>query len=138
MKIEGCSVWQLAREVLSKTEGLESYVPQRENALKDPILVKRKNLLHNTPKNSLQIDAAVFDWYNGWVEGKVLHPNFMSFMHQNYNGLALKSSIEFMLIINANPNEMQTIYTTIMRAIKDANKSPTIITFDLPLFIKTS
>ena len=41
-------------------------------------------------------------------------------------------------IINANPNDMQTVYTTIMRAIKGTYKSPAIITFDLPLFIKAS
>lgn len=60
----------------------------------------------------------------------------MSFMHKKYNGLKVKSSIEF--IINANPNDKQTIYTTIMRAIQETHKSPTIVAFDLPLFIKAS
>ena len=62
----------------------------------------------------------------------------MGFMHQKYNKLTVKFSIEFLCIINVNPNDMQTIYTTIIRAIKGTNKSPAIITFDLPLFIKAS
>ena len=62
----------------------------------------------------------------------------MGFMHQKYNGLAVKSSIEFLRIINANLNDMQTIYTTIMRAIKGTHESSAIVTFDLPLFIKAS
>ena len=62
----------------------------------------------------------------------------MRFMHQKYNGLAVKSSIEFLRIINANPSDMQTIYTTILRAITGTHESSAIVTFDLPLFIKAS
>ena len=53
----------------------------------------------------------------------------MGFMHQKYNGLTLKSSIDFLRIINGNPNDMQTIYTTTMRAIKGTHNPPAILTF---------
>ena len=125
-------------EVLSDMEGLQQYVPQRRNALLDTKLKKYEELMEEIPERSIAIDAAVHDWYNGWVEGRSMHPNFMGFMHQKYNGLTVKSSIEFLCIINANPNDMQTIYTTIMRAVQGTHKSPAIITFDLPLFIKAS
>lgn len=125
-------------EIMSNMEGLQNYVPQPTNALLETKLTKYEQLLKKVPERSIPIDVAVGDWYNGWVEGRSVHPNFMGFMHQKYNELTLKSSIEFLRIINANPNDMQTIYTTIMRAIKGTHESPAIITFDLPLFIKAS
>ena len=125
-------------ETLSNIEGLDHYVPQRTNALLGTKLIQYDELLHKVPESSIQIDLAVQDWYNGWIEGKTIHPNFMGFMHQKYNGLTVKSSIEFLRILNANPKDMQTIYTTIMRAIKGTREPPAIITFDLPLYIKAS
>ena len=125
-------------EILSDMEGLQHYVPQQTNALLDTKLIKYEELMRKVPERSISVDAAVQDWHNGWVEGRTIHPNFMGFMHQKYNGLTVKSSIEFLRIINANPNDMQTIYTTIIRAIQGTHKSPAIITFDLPLFIKAS
>ena len=38
----------------------------------------------------------------------------------------------------ARIKQYQTIYTTIIKAIKGTYQSPAIITFDLPLFIKAS
>ena len=128
----------MKNEILSNMEGLQHYVSQPTNALHETKLTKYEQLLQKVPKRSIPIEVAVGDWYNGWIEGRSVHPNFMGFMHQKYNGLTLKSSIEFLRIINANPNDMQTIYTTIMRAIKGTHVSPAIITFDLPLFIKAS
>ena len=125
-------------DTLSNMEGLQNYVPQRTNALLDTKLIKYEELQNKIPERSIHTDASVTDWYHGWVEGRTVHPNFLGFMHQKYNGLALKSSIEFLRIINANPNDMPTIYTTIIRGIKGTYKSPAIITFDLPLFIKAS
>jgi hypothetical protein len=125
-------------ETLSNMEGLQHYVSQPTNALLETKLMKYEQLLQKVPERSIPIDVAVGDWYNGWVEGRSAHSNFMGFMHQKYNRSTLKSSIEFLRIINANPNDMQTIYTTIMRAIKGTHESPAIITFDLPLFIKAS
>ena len=125
-------------EILSNMEGLQHYVSQPTNALLETKLTKYEQLLQKVPERSIPIEVAVGDWYNGWIEGRSVHPIFMGFMHQKYNGLTLKSSIEFLRIINANPNDMQTIYTTIMRAIKGTHESPAIITFDLPLFIKAS
>lgn len=126
------------KEVLSNMEGLQQYVRQRTNALLDIKLMKYEELVHKVPERSIPVEAAVQDWYNGWIEGKTLHPNFMGFMHQRYNGLTVKSSIAFLRIINGNPSDMQTIYTTIMRAIHGTSRSPAIITFDLPLYIKAS
>ena len=125
-------------EILSNMEGLQHYVSQPTNALLETKLTKYEQVLQKVPERSIAIEVAVGDWYNGWIEGRSVHPNFMGFMHQKYNGLTLKYSIEFLHIINANPNDKQTIYTTIMRAIKGTHESPTIITFDLPLFIKAS
>ena len=125
-------------EILSCMEGLQHYVSQPTNTLLETKLLKYEQLLQKVPEKSIPIDVAISGWYNGWVEERLLHPNFMGFMHQKYNGLTLKSSIEFLRIINGNPNDMQTIYTTIMRAIKGTRNPPAILTFDLPLFIKAS
>ena len=125
-------------EILSNMEGLQHYVSQPTNVLLETKLTKYEQLLQKGPEISIPIEVAVGNWYNGWIEGRSVHPNFMGFIHQKYNGLTLKSSIEVLRIINANPNDMQTINTTIMRAIKGTHESPAIITFDLPLFIKAS
>lgn len=83
-------------DTLSNMEGLQNYVPQQTNALLDTKLIKYEELQHKIPERSISTDASVLDWYNGWIEGRPVHPNFMGFMHQKYNGLALKSSIEFL------------------------------------------
>ena len=59
-------------------------------------LIKYEELQHNIPERSIPTDASVIDWYHGWVEGRTVHPNFMGFMHQRYNRLALQYSIEFL------------------------------------------
>ena len=139
MRTGRCSEKKIAKnDILSNMESLQHYVSQPTNALLETKLTKYEQLLQKVPERSIPIEVAVGDWYNGWIEGRSVHPNFMGFMHQKYNGLTPKSSIEFQRIINANPNDMQTIYTTIMRAIKGTHESPAIITFDLPLFIKAS
>lgn len=125
-------------EVLANMQGLEHYVPQQRNALLETKLIKYEDLICKVPDRSIPVETAVKEWHNGWIEGKTLHPNFMGFMHQKYNGLTVKSSIEFLRIVNANPNDMQTVYTTIIRAIRGTQRLPAIVTFDLPLFIKAS
>lgn len=125
-------------DVLSKMEDLQHYVSQPCNALLNTKLIKYDQLLQEVPQRSVSTEIAVQDWYKGWVEEKSSHPNFMGFMHQKHDGFAVKSSIEFLRIINGNPNDMPTIYSTIMRAIKGTHELPAIITFDLPLFVKAS
>ena len=79
--------------------------------------MKFDEFLNKTPNKSIPIDAAVRDWYTGWVERRTLHPKFIRFMNQPFNGLTIESSTESLCIINAYPNEMQTVHTTITRAI---------------------
>ena len=113
LKIEENRKLQLKKivksEILSCMEGLQHYVSQPTNTLLETKLLKYEQLLQKVPEKSIPIDVAISGWYNGWVEERLLHPNFMGFMHQKYNGLTLKSSIEFLRIINGNPNDMQTI-----------------------------
>ena len=67
-------------------------------------------ILQNVRQKSTPIDEEVTTWYNGWIEVRLFHRYFMKFMYHKYNGLALKYSIEFLYVINGNPNDMQTIY----------------------------
>ena len=122
--------------ILSNMEGCEQFVPAKKNALQNAALIPYAQLLNKIPVKSLPQNDTVHDWYKGWIEGRTLHPNLMGFMHRKFNGVSLKSSIQFPRIINANPNEMQTIYITLIRAIKGTHEVPAIVTFDLPLFIK--
>ena len=126
-------------EILSKMEGLEDYQKKKHNALLDVTFTSYKDLLQCVPEKAIHTEEAQIDWYNGWIGGRSLHPNFMGYMHQKFTGTALRSSIEFQRIINANPNDLQTIYTTLIRAIRcTPHGSTTIVTFDLPLAIKAS
>ena len=51
-------------------------------------------------------------------------------------GFLKKSFIEYLPVIDSNPDSYDTVYTTIVDCLKNSNSSPIIITFDLPLWIK--
>ena len=51
-------------------------------------------------------------------------------------GFLKKSFIEYLPVIDSNPDSYDTVYTTIVDCLKNSNSSPIIITFDLPLRIK--
>ena len=52
-------------------------------------------------------------------------------------GVSKKSFIEYLPVIDSNPDSYDTVYTvTLVDCLKNSNLSPIIITFDLPLWIK--
>ena len=62
------------KEILSNMEGQQHYVSQPTNALLETKLKEYEQLLQKIPERSIPIDVAVKDWYNGWVEGRSVHP----------------------------------------------------------------
>jgi hypothetical protein len=54
--------------------------------------------------------------------------------HKSIHGknTAVKSKIEKMPIIDADPNAYSTIYTTLLQCLKHADAKPIIVTFDSP------
>ena len=48
-----------------------------------------------------------------------------------------KSLIEFLPIIEGDPNDYSTIYTTLMECLR-RSQSPAVITFDLPIWLKAT
>ena len=64
-------------------EGLQHYVSQSTNALLETKLIKYEKLLQTVPERSIPIEVAVGDWYNGWIEGISVHPNFMGLCIRN-------------------------------------------------------
>lgn len=67
------------------------------------------------------------------VEAGETYTNWSGYMHLTHEGTTESSSIEFLPVINANPNDLSTVYISIMRAVDDGKK---VLTFDQPLWIK--
>ena len=63
--------------------GLQHYVSQPTNALLETKLIKYEKLLQTVPERSIPTEVAVGDWYNGWIEGISVHPNFMGLCIRN-------------------------------------------------------
>lgn len=81
-------------------------------------------------------------WCAGWSI-KNLNPTFE---HANWNGFmkslykpecSKKSLVKFLPIIEGDPNNFSTIYTTLMECLRSC-PSPAIITFDLPIWLKAT
>lgn len=95
--------------------------------------------LHQDPPALKSEDIA---WMAGWAI-KNYNPTFD---HPNWNGFMKsihqtecknKSLIEFLPIIEGDPNEYSTIYTTLMECIH-SGQSPAVITFDMPIWLKAT
>ena len=91
-----------------------------------------------TPANPHPLDAI---WTAGWIIKK----NNRLFPHANWNGWMKNvhkkeskkevSEIEYMPIIDGDPNDHSTIYTLLLKAL-EIDPHP-VVTFDLPLWLKS-
>ena len=81
-----------------------------------------------------------------WTLGWVFKNHNPAFEHSNWNGFmksiyephhTQKSLIEFLPIIEGDPNDYSTIYTTLIECLR-RSKSPAIVTFDLPIWMKAT
>jgi hypothetical protein len=115
-----------------------SFVPKSKAGLADIRLVPIADL-HQDPPASKSGDIA---WMAGWAiknyHATFAHPNWNSFMksiHQTES--KKKSPIEFLPIIEGDPNEYRTIYTTLMECLR-SRQSPAVITFDMPVWLKAT
>ena len=97
------------------------------------------DLIHNKEPSLLPGDIA---WAGGWILKNVStdfeHPNWNGFMKSIHkSNCETKSFIEFLPIINSDPNSYSTIYTALVNCLAD-EQTPIVITFDLPLWLKAT
>uniref|UniRef100_UPI00358FA915 uncharacterized protein n=1 Tax=Myxine glutinosa TaxID=7769 RepID=UPI00358FA915 len=78
-----------------------------------------------------------------WAAGWVIKANDPEFPHSNWNGWMKRihandakqsTQIEFLPVIEGDPNDLNTIFTTLKECIRRAGVA--IVTFDLPIWLK--
>ena len=81
-------------------------------------------------------------WAAGWIVKKC-NPNFS---HTNWNGWMKQihrleskeaSHIDYKPIIDCDPTDPSTIYTALMQCIHEEKPRIPVITFDLPIWMKS-
>lgn len=114
------------------------FLPKKKVGLADVKLIPIKDLQQEPPT----MKPGDIAWMAGWVI-KAYDPTFE---HANWNGFMKsihrpeckeKSLIDFLPIIEGDPNEYSTIYTTLMACLR-SSQSPAVITFDLPIWLKAT
>lgn len=78
-------------------------------------------------------------WFAGWLLKceSFHHSNWKGFMKGIHPvGTREKSLIQYLPIIDGDPNALSTIYTLMIQCIKSSVENCTIITFDFPIWIK--
>lgn len=117
---------------------IQSFVPNKKSGLADIRLIPIAEL-HQDPPALKSGDIA---WMAGWT---IQNCN-TTFEHHNWNGFMKlihqpgckeKSHIEFLPIIEGDPNDYSTIYTTLMECTL-SGQTPAVITFDMPIWIKAT
>ena len=81
-------------------------------------------------------------WLAGWIlkkkDGTFLHSNWNGWMKSIHNSVSKEiSHIEYQPIIDGNPNDYSTIYTSLLRCIESEKPKVSVITFDLPIWLKS-
>ena len=115
-----------------------SFVPKNKIGLADIQFVPVADLRQDPPT----LLPGDITWAAGWAiknhNPAFEHPNWNGFMksiHQHQT--KEKSLIEFLPIIEGDPNDYSTIYTTLMECLR-RSQSPAVITFDLPIWLKAT
>ena len=117
---------------------IQSFVPKNKEGLADIQFVPIVDLRQHPP--------AMLPGDIMWAAGWAIKNNNPGFEHPNWNGFMKsihqpgskeKSLIEFLPIIEGDPNDYSTIYTTLMECMR-RSQSPVIITFDLPIWLKAT
>ena len=80
-------------------------------------------------------------WLAGWIlkkkDGTFLHSNWNGWMKSIHNSVSKEiSHIEYQPSIDGNPNDYSTIYTS-LRCIESEKPKVSVITFDLPIWLKS-
>ena len=97
------------------------------------------NTFSSTPLNPNHADTL---WAAGWIikkSDKVFsHANWNGWMKSIHNiGGEEANHIEYQPIIDGDPNDHSTIYTALLRCIDKEKPNISVITFDLPLWLKS-
>ena len=113
------------------------FIPDKLDGLKTIRLKPIESITFTKPSTSLS-DVA---WIGGWIIKNInesfYHPNWNGFMKEiQKEEYVEKSSIEYLPIVDADPNNLDTIYTTIMRCMSLSKRKAITITFDLPIWFK--
>lgn len=115
-----------------------SFVPKMKVGLADFQFVPVADLRQDPP--------ALLPGDIAWAAGWAIKNHNPAFEHPNWNGFMKsihqpeckeKSLIEFLPIIEGDPNDYSTIYTTLMECLR-SSQSPAVITFDLPIWLKAT
>ena len=82
---------------------------------------------------------------NLWAEGWLIKAQDSQFTHANWNGwmksihadhIKQSTQIDFLPVIEGDPNDYSTIFTTLKECVKLSGNSVTIVTFDFLIWIK--
>ena len=80
-----------------------------------------------------------------WAAGWVIKAHDPEFPHSNWNGWMKRihahdakqsTQIDFLPVIEGDPNDLNTIFTTLKECIRLSADSVAIVTFDLPIWLK--
>ena len=80
-----------------------------------------------------------------WAAGWLIKAQDSQFTHANWNGwmksihadhIKQSTQIDFLPVIEGDPNDYSTIFTTLKECVKLSGNSVTIVTFDFPIWIK--
>ena len=81
-----------------------------------------------------------------WAAGWIVKNHYPEFQHVNWNGWMKNANkgnnkephyISYQPIIDGDPNDYSTIYTTLLECIEKEQPHLPVITFDLPLWLKS-
>ena len=80
-----------------------------------------------------------------WASGWVIKAHDPEFPHSNWNGWMKRihaddvnqnTRIDFLLVIEGDPNDLNTIFTTLEECIRLSADRVTLVTFDLSIWLK--
>ena len=80
-------------------------------------------------------------WTAGWLikarEPEFHHPNWNGWMKKIHADDAKKRThVDFLPVIDGDPNDYGTIYTTLRECMRLPGDNVAIVTFDLPIWLK--
>ena len=136
---------RMKAETCTKKLGIKITAYNRSfNSIKGNIYLKNITM-EEYPKDSI-IETQKLLWDCGWFfsNDEKPRPHWSGFMQKSISGTAqfyTKSNVEFLPIINLNPNDMDCVYLTLNfvmdQAVKCNVKNP-CLTFDQPLWLKAT
>ena len=100
------------------------------------------DLLHDFDPTPAKMNLVDIIWAAGWIikksNDKFSHANWNSWMKNVHNrDEKSPSSIVYQPIIDSNPNDYSTINTALLRGIQLEKPNYAVITFDLPIWLRS-